>query len=111
MRIIGGILCAFGALTVLQAISNFGYSSTSICLIYCAIGAILLYAGASLIEKARTEKTKGKGMRTNTPERSCLDCRYRDKKRDNIKAHMIYCKWDDTYYYPETGFRCDDYKI
>lgn len=52
------------------------------------------------------EKKKHTSTRRVPLGTSCYDCKYCDSKRN--KDDMIYCKWDDTYYYPETGSSCSD---
>ena len=42
-------------------------------------------------------------------ERLCYDCSY-CMGRGKTDNEMIYCRWDDVEYYPETGIHCEDFK-
>lgn len=39
------------------------------------------------------------------PGKSCFNCKYCDAS--NPQNGQIYCKWDQYYYFPETGLNCD----
>lgn len=47
-------------------------------------------------------------IRSNSPGRSCLDCKYCDTTRANNEG-AIYCEYDNIHYFPETGLNCDDF--
>lgn len=43
-----------------------------------------------------------------TPGKSCLDCKHCDTTKAN-EYGQVYCRWDDCYYFAETGRDCDHF--
>lgn len=50
---------------------------------------------------------KTTNLKSNVPGRSCFDCKHCDVNR--VQGETVYCRWDDTYYCPETGLNCIDF--
>lgn len=112
MIIIGGILCAFGILIAILGIEGLIYNGIIFGLFYLIVGVFLFYAGYGIIERVKRSagKNNHKTIRSNVPGRSCFDCTNCNSKRADRKKGMIYCDYDSTYYYPETGHDCKNFK-
>ena len=110
MKIIGVILCAFGILIGIFGIGGLFYNGIIYGLFYLTVGVVLFYAGYEIIETEKRKKKERGTIRSNVPGRSCLDCENCNSKRADRKKGMIYCDYDSTHYYPETGHDCKNFK-
>ena len=84
------VLIAFGSILLLGSSTFFGF--------------VLILIG--LLLRATKEKTASIRRKT-TFSGGCYNCKHCNTC-SNEKGE-VYCNWDSTYYYPETGINCDSF--